>query len=99
MKRLTDLIEVNTEDLPSVYCDMDMVLCNFMKKADEVSGGDFVTADKDQRWKDIISEEDLQKRIQFLATIINKDDFNHRRSVVFVGILNGAFMFSFNIYF
>ena len=43
MKRLTDLTEVSTEDLPSVYCDMDMVLCNFMKKADEVSGGDFCT--------------------------------------------------------
>ena len=43
--------------------------------------------------KEIISKEDLQKRIQFLATIINKEDFNHRRSVVFIGILNGAFMF------
>ena len=43
--------------------------------------------------KKIISKEDLQKRIQFLATIINKEDFNHRRSVVFVGVLNGAFMF------
>ena len=43
--------------------------------------------------KEIISKEDLQKRIQFLATIINKEDFNHRRSVVFVGVLNGAFMF------
>ena len=43
--------------------------------------------------KEIISKEDLQKRIQFLANVINKEDFNHRRSVVFVGILNGAFMF------
>ena len=43
--------------------------------------------------KKIISKEDLQKRIQFLANVINKEDFNHRRSVVFVGILNGAFMF------
>ena len=39
MKSLTELMEVSTEDLPSVYCDMDMVLCNFMKRADEVSGG------------------------------------------------------------
>ena len=43
--------------------------------------------------KKIISKEDLQKRIQFLANVINKEDFNHRRSVVFVGVLNGAFMF------
>ena len=46
MKGLTDLFEIKAEDLPSVYCDMDMVLCNFMKKADEVTGGNFVTADK-----------------------------------------------------
>ena len=43
--------------------------------------------------KKVISEQDLQDRISKLASIINKDDFNHRRSVVFVGILNGAFMF------
>ena len=43
--------------------------------------------------KEIISKEDLQKRIQFLATIINKNEFNYETPVVFVGILNGAFMF------
>ena len=43
--------------------------------------------------KEIISKEDLQKRIQFLATIINKDEFNHGKPIVFVGVLNGAFMF------
>tara|TARA_B110000438_G_scaffold245883_1_gene247155 strand:- start:39 stop:557 length:519 start_codon:yes stop_codon:yes gene_type:complete len=66
MKRLTDLIEVNTEDLPSVYCDMDMVLCNFMKKADEVSGGDFVTADKDQRWKDISNTKNFWAELEWM---------------------------------
>ena len=54
MKTLTDLIEkVSTEDLPSVYCDMDMVLCNFMKAADNAVGGSFVQADKEDRWKKI----------------------------------------------
>jgi len=43
--------------------------------------------------KEVISEQDLQDRISKLASIINKDDFNHRRPVVFVGVLNGAFMF------
>ena len=66
MKRLTDLIEVNTEDLPSVYCDMDMVLCNFMKRADEVSGGDFVTADKDQRWKDITNTKNFWAELEWM---------------------------------
>ena len=59
MKQLTDLIEVSKGDLPSVYCDMDMVLCNFMKKADEVTGGRFVTADKVERWKQISSTKDF----------------------------------------
>ena len=43
--------------------------------------------------KEVISKQDLQDRISKLASIINKDDFNHRRPVVFVGVLNGAFMF------
>ena len=43
--------------------------------------------------KEIISKEDLQDRISKLASIINNGYFNHKRSVVFVGILNGAFMF------
>ena len=66
MKRLADLIEINAEDLPSVYCDMDMVLCNFMKKADEVSGGDFVTADKDQRWKDISNTKNFWAELEWM---------------------------------
>ena len=66
MKRLKDLVEINTEDLPSVYCDMDMVLCNFMKKADEVSGGDFVTADKDQRWKDISNTKNFWAELEWM---------------------------------
>ena len=59
-------MEVSTEDLPSVYCDMDMVLCNFMKRADEVSGGDFVTADKDQRWKDISNTKNFWAGLEWM---------------------------------
>ena len=66
MKRLVDLIEINAEDLPSVYCDMDMVLCNFMKKADEVSGGSFVTADKVQRWKDISNTKNFWAELEWM---------------------------------
>ena len=45
--------------------------------------------------KEVISEQDLQDRISKLASIINNGYFNHsnKRSVVFVGILIGAFMF------
>tara|TARA_R110000823_G_scaffold163810_1_gene296035 strand:+ start:443 stop:955 length:513 start_codon:yes stop_codon:yes gene_type:complete len=43
--------------------------------------------------KEVISEQDLQDRISKLASIINNDEFNLKKPVVFVGILNGAFMF------
>ena len=39
-------VKVTRDDLPSIYCDMDMVLCDFMKSADNVVGGSFVQADK-----------------------------------------------------
>ena len=53
MKDLIELLEVNKDELPSIYCDMDQVLCNFMKAADKAVGGSFVTHDKDDRWKKI----------------------------------------------
>ena len=51
MINLQALMEASKEDLPDIYCDMDMVLVNFMKGADEAVGGDFVTSDKETRWK------------------------------------------------
>ena len=66
MKNLTELIEkVSAEDLPSVYCDMDMVLCNFMKAADKVTGN-FVTADKEQRWKDISNTKNFWADLEWM---------------------------------
>ena len=66
MKQLTDLIEVSRGDLPSVYCDMDMVLCDFMKKADEVTGGSFVTADKVERWKQISNTKGFWENLEWM---------------------------------
>ena len=34
------MTEVSKLDLPDIHCDMDGVLCNFMKGADEAVGGD-----------------------------------------------------------
>ena len=36
MRSIRELLEVSKEDLPDIYCDMDGVLCNFMKAADKV---------------------------------------------------------------
>ena len=53
MKKLYDVINEVTEvveDLPIIYCDMDMVLCDFLKGAKEVLGVDFPKADKRTKW-------------------------------------------------
>ena len=43
--------------------------------------------------KKVISEQDLQDRISKLALAIHKTEFDSKTPMVFVGILNGAFMF------
>ena len=53
MKELLELLEASSEELPDIYCDMDQVLCNFMKGADEAVGSSFIHADKDERWNKI----------------------------------------------
>ena len=54
MINLQVLMEASSnEDLPDIYCDMDMVLVNFMKGADEAVSGSFVTTDKDERWNKV----------------------------------------------
>ena len=45
--------QISEQDLPDIYCDMDQVLCNFMKGADAAVGGSFVNTDKDERWNKI----------------------------------------------
>jgi len=52
MKNLLVMTEASKEeDLPEIYCDMDMVLVNFMKSADAVVGGDGFVANKDKEGK------------------------------------------------
>lgn len=53
MKELLELLEASSEELPDIYCDMDQVLCNFLRGADEAVGSTFILADKDERWNKI----------------------------------------------
>ena len=54
MKQLYELDEkVSKDDLPDIYCDMDMVLCDFMTGADKAVGEPFIHADRETRWKKI----------------------------------------------
>ena len=53
MKNLMELTEASSDDLPNIYCDLDMVLVDFLKGADEAVGGSFASTDKDERWNKI----------------------------------------------
>ena len=50
MKNLLAMTEASKEDLPEIYCDLDMVLVDFIKAADDAVGGDFVKSPKGDRW-------------------------------------------------
>ena len=66
MKSLIDLLEGRKEDLPSIYCDMDQVLCAFMKAADSAVGGSFVQADKTDRWNKINQVKGFWENLEWM---------------------------------
>ena len=66
MKDLLNLLEVSNENLPDIYCDMDGVLCNFMKAADKAVGGSFVTTDRDERWNKINQTKNFWANLEWM---------------------------------
>ena len=68
MKDLLEMMEAARDagDLPEIYCDMDQVLCDFMKSADAVVGGSFVTADRENRWKKIAQTKDFWANLDWM---------------------------------
>ena len=77
MKNLLELTEVTKSDLPSIYCDMDQVLCNFMKGADDAVGGEgFVRMkDRDKRWKLISQKKDFWANLEWMPSAKRLYDF------------------------
>ncbi len=66
MRSIRELLEVSKEDLPDIYCDMDGVLCNFMKAADKAVGGSFVTTDSDERWNKINQTKNFWANLEWM---------------------------------
>jgi len=83
MKNLLELTEVTKSDLPSIYCDMDQVLCNFMKSADEVVGGDGFARmkDKDKRWSLINKVKNFWANLEWMPSAKRLYDFIIRYDV------------------
>ncbi len=54
------------DDLPTIYCDMDMVLCNFLKGAEEVIGKPFPKADRSEKWPKISAKTDFWETLEWM---------------------------------
>ena len=83
MRNLYDVINEVTEavgDLPTIYCDMDMVLCDFIGGTEEVLGVPFPKADKTERWPKISAKKDFWETLDWMPgaqrmwSFINKYD-------------------------
>ena len=60
MKNLYNVLNEVTEsveNLPTIYCDMDMVLCDFLKGAEEILGVPFPKAEKGTKWPKISAKK------------------------------------------
>jgi len=66
MKNIKDLLEASKDDLPSIYCDMDMVLCDFLKGAEKVIGMPFSLANKQTRWEKISATKDFWANLEWM---------------------------------
>jgi len=66
MKNLLDMIEASGDDMPDIYCDLDQVLVNFMKGAENAIGGDFASADKDERWNKINQNKGFWSNLEWM---------------------------------
>ena len=66
MKDIRELLKVNEESLPKIYCDMDQVLCAFLSGASKVIGSDFTKANRETRWKIISSTKGFGQNLEWM---------------------------------
>ena len=69
MKNLYDVLNEVTEavdELPTIYCDMDMVLCDFLKGAEEILGVPFPKAEKGTKWPKISAKKDFWESLEWM---------------------------------
>ena len=66
MKTIGQLLEISRGDLPSIYCDMDMVLCDFLGASEKVLGVSFPDADKNTRWNKITNTKNFWTNMEWM---------------------------------
>ena len=75
MKSLMEVMKVAKGDLPIIYCDMDEVLCAFMKGAKDAIGADFVSSDKQKRWSIISNTKNFWANLDWMPGAKRLYDF------------------------
>ena len=75
MRTIRELLEASKDDLPSVYCDMDMVLCDFLKGAEKVIGMHFMNPVPLMTLVEVISGQNSSKEtIDTVESLTQKID-------------------------
>ena len=67
MKTLLEVRQISEQELPTIFCDMDQVLVDFIGGAEDAIGEPFATADKDQRWNKIANTKGFWANLSWLS--------------------------------
>jgi|TARA_B100000287_G_scaffold338376_1_gene324388 hypothetical protein len=66
MKNIRELLKVNEEPLPRLYCDMDQVLVAFLDGTRKITGQDFQKMNRDTRWKTIGNVKGFWENLEWM---------------------------------
>jgi 5'(3')-deoxyribonucleotidase len=66
MKYLVELTAPSNKELPEIYCDMDMVLVDFIGGYEDHTGNKFQDTPKDERWEAIRSKKDFWHTLEWM---------------------------------
>ena len=67
MKTLLEVRQISEQELPTIFCDMDQVLVDFIGGAEDAIGEPFATSDKDQRWNKIANTKGFWANLSWLS--------------------------------
>lgn len=67
MKTLLEVRQISEAELPTIFCDMDQVLVDFISGAEDAIGEPFAAADKDQRWNKIANTKGFWANLSWLS--------------------------------
>ena len=82
MKSLVEVTQINEEELPNIYCDMDQVICEFIGGYEKLTGLEFAKTDKKERWNAITAKKDFWATLDWMPgsermwKLINKYNVN-----------------------